>query len=64
MRRSTRRWLPMITLALLARGAVGCTQTYDGSATFNEQHPEYQNQPTYMHPNDPDDLPTPAPKPW
>jgi len=52
-------------LALLARCAVGCTTTLDGSQSFYDQHPEYRGEPSYMHPADPDDSPDEHPsRPW
>ncbi len=55
MNRLARRWAVVAVLAFLARAAAGCGQTYDGSSSFYDQHPEYRNDPTYMHPSDPDD---------
>ncbi len=59
---ATRRRALVTVAVVLARGAVGCSHTYDGSASFYEHHPEYQHEPEYMHP-DPDGG-SPNDKPW
>jgi hypothetical protein len=65
MTRPTRPVAVLIALVVLARAGAGCTQTYDGSESFYEQHPEYKDQPSYMHPSDPDDTPdNQSPRPW
>ena len=64
MRRMTRSWLLLTALVLLAHAAAGCGRTLDGSAEFNEQHPEYQNGPAYLHPNDTDRSDAPVPRQW
>ena len=52
MKRPRHSLATVAVLVLIARGAVGCSTTYDGSASFYEQHPEYRNEPSYMHPSD------------
>ena len=52
--RRTTRCLLALTLAALAHGTAGCgDRVIDGSTTFNQQHPEYQDKPAYMDPRPP-----------
>ncbi len=65
MQPTSRTFAIVGTLILLAHAAVGCTTNIDGSAAFYDQHPEYRNQPSYMHPADPDDNSDEHPaRPW
>jgi len=42
----------LICLAPMLTGCLFGGKTYDGSESFNEAHPEYNNPPAYMQPGD------------
>ena len=63
--RRTTRCLLALTLAALAHGTAGCgDRVIDGSTTFNQQHPEYQDKPAYMDPASADDTTLHNGRPW
>ena len=56
MNRLARRWAAVAVLAFLARHRRRVRRRpTTGRSSFYDQHPEYRNDPTYMHPSDPDD---------